>query len=63
MPMPAITRIAGIRPMRVGKGANSQSADSVCDGSHRDDFHDEAEGTSSCAGAWRCDNFGQRACA
>jgi hypothetical protein len=27
MPMPAITRIAGIRPMRVGKGANSQSAD------------------------------------
>jgi hypothetical protein len=42
MPMPAITRIAGIRPVQVGKGADRQSADRSADRSHRDDFHNQA---------------------
>jgi hypothetical protein len=37
MPMPAIARIAGIRPVRVGEEADRLSADSSADPSHRDD--------------------------
>jgi hypothetical protein len=42
MPMPAIARIAGIRPVRVGEEADRLSADSSADPSHRDDFQDDA---------------------